>query len=235
MRSYNRSHSEARPLTITRNYTKHAEGSVLVAFGETKVLCNASIEESVPKFLKGTGKGWVTAEYSMLPRSTNKRMHRESMRGGPSGRTFEIQRLIARSLRSCVDLNKLGEVSIIVDCDVIQADGGTRTASITGGAVALFDAMQKLNGHGSSAFKQMISAISLGIVDNEIVVDLDYIEDSSASTDMNWVMTESQEIIEIQGTAEQTPFSKQDFDTMYELALAATQKITQYQKEVLGI
>lgn len=234
MRSFNRNHSEIRPINLTRNYIKHAEGSVLIEMGETKIICNASIEESVPKFLKGSAQGWVTAEYSMLPRATDKRNYRESMRGGPSGRTFEIQRLIARSLRSCVDLKQLGEISIIVDCDVIQADGGTRCAAITGGAVALYDAVQKLPGTAVNAFKRFVSAISIGVINDEILVDLDYQEDSSASTDMNWVLTDDQSIIEIQGTAEKTPFSKAQFDLMYEHAVSAATQLTQIQNKAVS-
>ena len=194
IRPSRRRENQLREVTLTRNYTKHAEGSVLVEFGDTKVLCNASVEASVPRFLKGSGKGWVTAEYGMLPRSTGSRMDREATRGKQTGRSLEIQRLIGRSLRAAVDLEKLGEHTIKVDCDVIQADGGTRTASITGGCVALVDAVNYLLEKKlikTNPIKQLIASVSVGIVKGRAVLDLDYEEDSNAETDMNIVMTES--------------------------------------------
>src|SRR5690606_16139916 len=212
---------QLRPVRISRNYTKHAEGSVLVEFGDTKVICTASVDESVPRFLRGKGQGWVTAEYGMLPRSTNSRMDREAARGKQGGRTQEIQRLIGRSLRSAVDLKKLGEVTITVDCDVIQADGGTRTAAITGACVAMADAI----GHVSAKRKlkenplqHLIASVSVGMFNGVPVLDLDYAEDSNAETDMNVVMNEAGGFIEIQGTAEGAPFSEEEFSSMMVLA-----------------
>ena len=205
MRPAGRSNNQVRPVTLTRNYTKHAEGSVLVEFGDTKVLCTASIEEGVPRFLKGQGQGWITAEYGMLPRSTHTRNAREAAKGKQGGRTMEIQRLIARALRAAVDLKALGEFTITLDCDVLQADGGTRTASITGACVALADALQKLVENGklkTNPMKGMVAAVSVGIVTGEAVCDLESVEDSAAETDMNVVMTEDGRIIEVQGTAE---------------------------------
>jgi ribonuclease PH len=225
-RPSNRSANDLRTVNITRSYTKHAEGSVLVEFGATKVLCNASVETSVPRFLKGTGRGWVTAEYGMLPRSTNTRMDREAARGKQTGRSLEIQRLIGRSLRAAVDLKALGEHTIKVDCDVIQADGGTRTASITGGCVALHDAISYMLSKSmvmESPFKQMIASISVGIRQGKAILDLDYIEDSSAETDMNVVMTESGGFIEIQGTGEDGDFSYRQLQEMIGLADAGIQ------------
>lgn len=225
-RPSNRSANDLRTVNITRSYTKHAEGSVLVEFGATKVLCNASVETSVPRFLKGTGRGWVTAEYGMLPRSTNTRMDREAARGKQTGRSLEIQRLIGRSLRAAVDLKALGEHTIKVDCDVIQADGGTRTASITGGCVALHDAISYMLSKSmvmESPFKQMIASISVGICQGKAILDLDYIEDSSAETDMNVVMTESGGFIEIQGTGEDGDFSYSQLQEMIGLADAGIQ------------
>ncbi|KAG1715869.1 hypothetical protein ID866_1312 [Astraeus odoratus] len=205
MRPSGRSANQVRPVTLTRNYTKHAEGSVLVEFGDTKVLCTASIEEGVPRFLKGQGQGWITAEYGMLPRATHTRNAREAAKGKQGGRTMEIQRLIARALRAAVDLKILGEFTITLDCDVIQADGGTRTASITGACVALADALNKLVAAGklkTNPMKGMVAAVSVGIVNGEALCDLEYVEDSAAETDMNVVMTEDGRIIEVQGTAE---------------------------------
>ena len=225
-RPSNRSANDMRTVNITRSYTKHAEGSVLVEFGATKVLCNASVETSVPRFLKGTGRGWVTAEYGMLPRSTNTRMDREAARGKQTGRSLEIQRLIGRSLRAAVDLKALGEHTIKVDCDVIQADGGTRTASITGGCVALHDAISYMLSKSmvmESPFKQMIASISVGVRQGKAILDLDYIEDSSAETDMNVVMTESGGFIEIQGTGEDGDFSYSQLQEMIGLADAGIQ------------
>ena len=236
-RPSNRSANDLRTVNITRSYTKHAEGSVLVEFGATKVLCNASVETSVPRFLKGTGRGWVTAEYGMLPRSTNTRMDREAARGKQTGRSLEIQRLIGRSLRAAVDLKALGEHTIKIDCDVIQADGGTRTASITGGCVALHDAISYMLSKSmvmESPFKQMIASISVGIRQGKAILDLDYIEDSSAETDMNVVMTESGGFIEIQGTGEDGDFSYRQLQEMIGLAEAGIQTLIGKQHGALG-
>ncbi len=208
---------ELRAVKITRQYTRHAEGSVLVEFGDTKVLCNASVSESVPSFLKGSGKGWVTAEYGMLPRSTGSRMKREAAAGKQGGRTVEIQRLIGRSLRAVVDLEKLSECQIVVDCDVIQADGGTRTASITGACVALYDAIQYLIAKGKlveNPMTAMVAAVSVGVYQGEVVLDLDYPEDSDAETDMNVIMTSEGGFVEVQGTAEGAPFSPDELNAM---------------------
>jgi ribonuclease PH len=210
-----------REVRFTRNYTRHAEGSVLVEFGDTKVICTASVETSVPRFLKGSGQGWVTAEYGMLPRSTGSRMDRESVQGKQSGRTQEIQRLIGRSLRAAVDLKKLGENTIKIDCDVIQADGGTRTASITGGCVALADAIRFLKGKGllkDDPLEKFIASVSVGIYKGLPVLDLDYAEDSSAETDMNVVMTSTGGFIEIQGTGEAGDFKLDELNSMIGLA-----------------
>ena len=232
-RPSNRSANDLRTVNITRSYTKHAEGSVLVEFGATKVLCNASVETSVPRFLKGTGRGWVTAEYGMLPRSTHERMNREAARGKQSGRTMEIQRLIGRSLRQAVDLKYLKEKTINIDCDVIQADGGTRTASISGACVALFAAIK--NSHDDQrAIKEHVAAISIGLKDGSPLLDLDYDEDSSAETDLNVVMTESGGIIEIQGTAEKYPFTKEQLDEMIESASDGISNIIALQKSCLA-
>src|SRR5690606_37114727 len=212
---------QLRDIRITRHYTKHAEGSVLVEFGDTKVICTASVDTSVPRFLKGSGKGWVTAEYGMLPRSTGSRMDREASHGKQSGRTQEIQRLIGRALRAAVNLNQLGEHTIKVDCDVIQADGGTRTASITGGCVALCDAITWMLGKGmiaASPMHKMVASVSVGVVKGVPVLDLDYIEDSSAQTDMNVVMNSSGGFIELQGTGEDGDFSPAELNAMIALA-----------------
>ncbi|RMH42231.1 MAG: ribonuclease PH [Gammaproteobacteria bacterium] len=217
MRPSGRSAQQLRPVNIQRGFTKHAEGSVLIEFGETKVICTASVAEGVPRFLKGQGQGWITAEYGMLPRATNSRNDREAARGKQSGRTQEIQRLIGRSLRAAVDLSMLGEYTITVDCDVIQADGGTRTAAITGGCVALVDALEYLRRQGhvrTNPLKHLVAAVSVGIFDGEVVLDLDYQEDSAAETDMNLVMTEAGGFIEIQGTAEDGSFSAEQLNTM---------------------
>jgi len=225
-----------RPVTLTRHYTKHAEGSVLVEFGETKVLCTATVEEGVPRFLKGKGQGWVTAEYGMLPRSTHSRMAREAAKGKQGGRTLEIQRLIARSLRAAVDLDALGEFTITLDCDVIQADGGTRTASITGACVALADALNALVAAGklkASPLKGMVAAISVGIVGGEALCDLEYVEDSAAETDMNVVMTEDGRMIEVQGTAEGEPFSHEELLQLLALARGGIEQLIQAQKAAL--
>lgn len=229
--------NQLRTVKLTRRYTMHAEGSVLVEFGNTKVLCTASVETSVPRFLKGTGQGWVTAEYGMLPRSTGSRMDREAARGKQSGRTQEIQRLIGRSLRAAIDLSKLGENTIKIDCDVIQADGGTRTASITGGCVALVDAVNYLMETGKlteSPIKQMIASVSVGIWKGQPVLDLDYAEDSSAETDMNIVMTESGGFIELQGTGEDGDFTRSELDAMVALAESGISELFQQQKQVLA-
>lgn len=216
-----RAPNQLRSVEIIRHYTKHAEGAVLIKFGDTHVLCTASVEEKVPGFLKGKGQGWVTAEYGMLPRSTGSRMDREAARGKQSGRTQEIQRLIGRSLRAIIDLEKLGERSIHLDCDVIQADGGTRTASITGAYVALVDAMNTLLKSGKiieNPIKQAVAAISVGVYKNAAVLDLDYLEDSDCDTDMNVVMTADGGFVEIQGTAEGAPFNRHEMNAMLELA-----------------
>ncbi|AIR84424.1 ribonuclease PH [Pantoea sp. JGM49] len=236
MRPAGRNASEVRPVTLTRHYTKHAEGSVLVEFGETKVLCTATVEEGVPRFLKGKGQGWVTAEYGMLPRSTHSRMAREAAKGKQGGRTLEIQRLIARSLRAAVDLDALGEFTITLDCDVIQADGGTRTASITGACVALADALNALVAAGklkASPLKGMVAAISVGIVGGEALCDLEYVEDSAAETDMNVVMTEDGRMIEVQGTAEGEPFSHEELLQLLALARGGIEQLIQAQKAAL--
>lgn len=237
MRPAGRSAQQLRPVTITRHYTRHAEGSVLVEFGETKVLCTATVEESVPRFLKGQGKGWITAEYGMLPRSTHSRMAREAAKGKQGGRTLEIQRLIARSLRAAVDLHALGEFTITLDCDVIQADGGTRTASITGACVALADALNQLVAAGklkASPLKGMVAAISVGIVDGEARCDLEYVEDSAAETDMNVVMLEDGRMIEVQGTAEGEPFSHEELLALLALARGGIEELIQAQKAALN-
>ncbi|QYN42302.1 ribonuclease PH [Gilliamella sp. ESL0443] len=236
MRPSGRSAEQVRPIKITRHYTKHAEGSVLVEFGETKVLCNATIDESVPRFLKGQNQGWITAEYGMLPRATNSRTQREAAKGKQTGRTMEIQRLIARSLRAMVDLELLGEYTITLDCDVIQADGGTRTASITGACVALVDAINILISNGKikeNPIKSLVAAVSVGIVNGEALCDLEYIEDSNAETDMNVVMTDDGRIIEVQGTAEGEPFSHEELLTLLELAKNGIKTITEAQKQAL--
>ncbi|PQQ29203.1 ribonuclease PH [Photorhabdus hindustanensis] len=236
MRPTGRAAEQVRPITITRHYTKHAEGSVLVEFGETKVLCNASVEEGVPRFLKGQGQGWVTAEYGMLPRSTHTRNAREAAKGKQGGRTMEIQRLIARSLRAAVDLKKLGEHTITLDCDVIQADGGTRTASITGACVALVDALNKMVEVGKlkeSPLKSMVAAVSVGIVDGEGRCDLEYVEDSAAETDMNVVMMEDGRMIEVQGTAEGEPFSHDELLSLLALAKGGLEDIFAAQRNAL--
>ncbi len=232
-----RSADQLRDIVIERNFTCHAEGSVLVCFGNTKVICNASVEKGVPRFMRGEGRGWVTAEYGMLPRSTGTRMGREASRGKQGGRTVEIQRLIGRSLRAAVDLEKLGENTITIDCDVIQADGGTRTASITGACVALADAirhMQKEEIIESNPLLSMIASVSVGIYEGQPVLDLDYPEDSSADTDMNIVMAENGGIIEIQGTAEQEPFTEDEFSAMFALAKKGIQTLNGLQKEALA-
>lgn len=221
MRPSERAPDAMRSVKITRRYTKHAEGSVLIEFGDTKVLCTASVEERVPGFLRGKGQGWITAEYGMLPRSTGSRMDREAARGKQGGRTMEIQRLIGRSLRAVADLKALGERSITIDCDVIQADGGTRTASITGGYVALADAVAHLRKEGlidSDPLRQYVGSVSVGICQGTPVLDLDYAEDCNAETDMNVVMNAAGQFIEVQGTAEGHPFSQEELNAMLTLA-----------------
>ena len=221
MRSFKRNDDELRPIDFRRQFTKHAEGSVLIISGETQVICNATIDETVPSFLKGKGQGWVTAEYGMLPRSTNTRMGREAARGKQSGRTQEIQRLIGRSLRAIINLEKLGERTIHIDCDVIQADGGTRTASISGSYVALHDAIDYLLKEKKLAetpIIESVAAISVGIMNGKALLDLDYAEDSKCDTDMNFVMTGSGDFVEIQGTAEGKPFSKKEMDELTKIA-----------------
>jgi ribonuclease PH len=237
-RSSDRNAAQLRPLTITRGYTCHAEGSVLVEFGHTKVLCTASIEDSVPGFLRGKGRGWVTAEYGMLPRATNTRTAREAAKGKQSGRTQEIQRLIGRSLRAVTDLVALGERQITLDCDVLQADGGTRCAAITGACVALHDAIGQLVTSGklpAHAMRELVAAVSVGIVDGQAVLDLDYAEDSNCDTDMNVVMTASGGIIEVQGTAEGAPFSRTELDTLLALAAQGIHTIVAMQKSTLKL
>lgn len=228
---------QLRDVTITRNFTRHAEGSVLVCFGDTKVICTASVEKSVPSFLRGKGQGWITAEYGMLPRSTGGRMGREAARGKQGGRTVEIQRLIGRSLRGAVDLDAMGEHSITIDCDVIQADGGTRTASITGACVALIDAFSYMQAEGmieKSPLKHMIAAVSVGIYEGEGVLDLDYPEDSNAETDMNVIMNEKGGFIEVQGTAEGECFSRAELDQLLGLAEGGIETLVGLQKAALA-
>ena len=237
MRPSGRAPHQLRQIKFTRNYTKYGEGSVLVEYGNTKVICTASVDNSVPRFLKGTGQGWVTAEYGMLPRSTHDRMDREAARGKQSGRTQEIQRLIARSLRSAVDLKKLGENSITIDCDVIQADGGTRTAAISGGCVALVDALTFMLNKRTIAndpLKRLIASVSVGIYKGTPVLDLDYEEDSKAETDMNIIKTQHGGYVEIQGTAEGEPFDKAQMQKMTELADTGLDEIFKLQQEALG-
>jgi ribonuclease PH len=236
MRPSQRKPDQLRAIRITRHYTKHAEGSVLIECGDTKVICTASVEERVPPHKKGSGEGWVTAEYGMLPRSTGERMSREAAKGKQSGRTQEIQRLIGRSLRAVVDLQKLGERTIQIDCDVIQADGGTRTASITGAFVALHDAVTGLMGKGlvkETPLKDFIAAISVGIYQGTPVLDLDYVEDSACDTDMNVVMLGSGHFVEVQGTAEGHPFSREEMDTLLELAKNGIAQLIEMQRTAL--
>jgi len=237
MRPSLRAPEELRPVEIIRSYTKHAEGSVLVKFGDTHVVCTASIDEKVPPFLRGKGQGWVTAEYGMLPRSTGSRMDREAARGKQSGRTQEIQRLIGRSLRSVIDLEKLGERTMQIDCDVIQADGGTRTASITGGFVALHDAVSMLLEKqliAESPLLDFVAAISVGVFEGTPVLDLDYIEDSGCDTDMNVVMTGAGGFVELQGTAEGAPFTRAELDALTDLGAAGIARLNAAQKAALA-
>jgi ribonuclease PH len=236
MRPSKRRPDELRAVAIRRRYTRHAEGSVLVEFGDTQVLCTASVEEKVPPFLRDRGQGWVTAEYGMLPRSTHTRMEREAARGKQSGRTLEIQRLIGRSLRAVTDLELLGERTITVDCDVIQADGGTRTAAITGGCVALHDALATLVQRGlvrAHPARDFVAAVSVGVYDGLPVLDLDYAEDSGCDTDMNVVMTGAGGFVEVQGTAEGAPFTRQQLDALLELARRGISELLGKQKQAL--
>ena len=236
MRPSGRAADDLREVKITRHYTKHAEGSVLVEFGDTKVICTASLDRSVPRWLKGTGQGWVTAEYGMLPRATGERNNREASRGKQGGRTLEIQRLIGRSLRAAVDLKQLGDNTITVDCDVIQADGGTRTASITGATVALVDCLRHMQRNKiirNDPLIQLIASVSVGIYNGNPVLDLDYAEDSNAETDMNVVMTEKGGFIEVQGTAEAAPFDKDEMDAMLELARKGVNSLLDIQRSAL--
>jgi ribonuclease PH len=233
-----RADDQLRPIRITRQYTKHAEGSVLIECGDTKVICTASIEDRVPGFLKGKGQGWLTAEYGMLPRSTHSRMDREAARGKQSGRTQEIQRLIGRSLRAAFDLAAFGERTLHLDCDVIQADGGTRTASITGAMVAAYDAFARLVANGALPavpLKHFVAAISVGVVDGVPVLDLDYVEDSGCDTDMNVVMTDTGHFIEVQGTAEGAAFDRAGMDRLLDLADAGIRELVGLQKQALGL
>lgn len=237
MRNDGRQFNELRPISFIRHYTKHAEGSVLVSFGDTKVLCTASVEAGVPRWLKGQGQGWLTAEYGMLPRATGTRTQREAARGKQSGRTQEIQRLIGRSLRAMLNLKKLGENTIYIDCDVIQADGGTRTASITGAAIALIDALESLQ--RSKKLTQdpllgLVAAVSVGIKEGKAYLDLNYLEDSTCDTDLNVVMTQAGGFIEIQGTAEDKPFTRDEADAMLTLADSGIRSLIDAQQKVLG-
>ncbi len=238
MRPSRRKPDELRPIAIERHYTRHAEGSVLIAFGDTRVICTASVEEGVPGFLKGRGQGWVTAEYGMLPRATHTRTDREAARGKQSGRTQEIQRLIGRSLRAVIDLTKLGERTVKIDCDVIQADGGTRTASVTGAFVALHDAIGTLVARRlvpASPLRDFVAAVSVGLYEGTPVLDLDYAEDSRCDTDMNVVMTGSGGFVEIQGTAEGKPFSAAQMDALVALAKQGIGELIARQKAALGM
>tara|TARA_Y100001933_G_C18921331_1_gene531149 strand:+ start:280 stop:1002 length:723 start_codon:yes stop_codon:yes gene_type:complete len=238
MRRKGRSDGELREIKFTRRFTKYAEGSVLVEFGDTRVLCNASIENKVPNFLKGKGRGWLTAEYSMLPRATDSRGIREVNKGRATGRTMEIQRLIGRSLRAVLDLKCIPETTIYIDCDVLQADGGTRTAAITGSFVAVYDAVQFMLDKkliNQSPIRNFVGAVSVGILGDSCLVDLDYIEDSSCDTDMNIVMTDEQDFIELQGTAEGAPFDQERLNQMLDLGKTGILQIIEKQKKLLEI
>ena len=237
MRPSGRAFDELRPISFTRRFTRHAAGSVLIEFGGTRVLCTASVNEQVPRWMKGKGQGWVTAEYGMLPGSTHTRSDREAARGKQSGRTQEIQRLIGRSLRAAVDLKKLGERQITIDCDVLQADGGTRTASITGGMVALVDAVNGLQRDGllsEDPLIDFVAAVSVGIYKGQPVLDLDYPEDSSADSDLNLVMAEGPKLIEIQGTAEEAPFSRAELNALLDLGESGITQLISAQKAALA-
>ena len=231
-REGDREFNQLRPTRMTKDYLPQAEGSCLIEMGNTHVICTASIINGVPRWLKGSGQGWITAEYGMLPRSTGDRMRREAAAGGQGGRTQEIQRLIGRSLRAVTDMNALGDLTITLDCDVIRADGGTRCASINGAAVALYDALSRLRLR-KHPMRSLVGAISLGVVQNEVLMDLDYREDSTADTDMNLVMAEAGGLIEIQGTAEQRPFTREQLDQILDLGAAAVTKINELQRKVL--
>lgn len=231
-RNNNRSTNQLREVSIETDVNIHAEGSALVKFGNTHVLCTATIENNVPRWMRGSDEGWITAEYGMLPRSTNSRMNREAARGKQSGRTQEIQRLIGRSLRQAVNLKYLKGKTVSIDCDVLQADGGTRTASITGGCVALFKALQKHH-DDHRAIKSYVAAVSLGIINQQVLLDLDYSEDSNADTDLNLVMTEDLDVIEIQGTAEEAPFSQDELNNMLDIGKIAINDIIEIQKSCL--
>ncbi|MBI2993439.1 MAG: ribonuclease PH [Gammaproteobacteria bacterium] len=236
MRTDGRANDELRKVTLTRNYTCHAEGSVLVEFGRTRVICNATIDNTVPAFLKGQGRGWVTAEYGMLPRSTTERMRREASQQRQGGRTHEIQRLIGRSLRAVVDMQALGERSILIDCDVIQADGGTRTASVTGGFVALADAIRTGRNNGLIAgdpLRGKVASVSVGILGSQPVLDLDYAEDAGAQTDMNVVMNSAGEFVEVQGTAEGRAFTRTELEAMLDLADSGIRRLFAIQEQAL--
>lgn len=236
MRPDGRKPEEIRKVKITGNYLKHPEGSVLIEFGDTKVICTATIDDGVPSFLRKQGLGWVTAEYSMLPRSTHSRSQREASRGKVGGRTHEIQRLIGRALRAVTDMTKTGERTVWIDCDVIQADGGTRTASITGAYVALHEAFEKLKGEGKideNPLTDTLAAISVGIVKGEVCLDLNYVEDSSADVDMNFVMTGTGKFIEVQGTAEEAPFTAEEMAAMTSLAVKGIEELTLIQKKII--
>ena len=237
-RPYGRAYNGLRPVTFDLNATKHAEGSCLVKFGDTHVLCTASVDERVPPFLRNSGRGWVTAEYGMLPRSTNTRMDREASRGKQSGRTLEIQRLIGRSLRAVMDMEALGERQIRIDCDVLQADGGTRTASITGGFIALYLALSNLQSNGlikKIPVLDQVAAISCGINNGKVLLDLDYKEDSDAGVDANFVLTGTNKIIEVQATAEDKAFDKSEFNDLLQLAESGISQLIKLQKTALGI
>jgi ribonuclease PH len=238
MRPSGRKDEELRAVRLTRGYTRHAEGSVLVEFGDTKVLCTASVEERVPGFLRGQGRGWVTAEYGMLPRATHTRGDREAARGKQSGRTQEIQRLIGRALRSVVDLGALGERTLQIDCDVLQADGGTRTAAITGAFVAVHDALGWMRGKGMIAtlpVKDFVAAVSVGLYEGAVVLDLDYAEDSACQTDMNVVMTGAGRFVEVQGTAEGEPFARAELDRLLAMAGRGIAELVAHQRRALGL
>ncbi|MBI1819922.1 MAG: ribonuclease PH [Nitrospirae bacterium] len=237
MRAGSRKNREIRPVKITRNFIKHAEGSVLIEMGDTKVICTATVEEKVPPFLKNSGKGWITSEYAMIPRSSQERIPRESSKGKQGGRTHEIQRLIGRSLRAVVDLDSLGERTLWIDCDVIQADGGTRTASITGSFIALADALALSRSRGlikKFPLKDYLAAISVGRVKGEVLLDLDYSEDSNAQTDMNVVMTGKEEFVEIQGTAEKGSFSKNDLEEFLDYSKKGILELIELEKNLIG-
>lgn len=238
MRPSGRAHNELREVQIVRHFTKNAEGSVLISFGDTQVICTASVVEGVPRFLKGTGEGWVTAEYGMLPRATHDRVDREAAKGKQTGRTQEIQRLIGRALRSAVNLKALGENTIMIDCDVIQADGGTRTAAITGACVAVYDALNHMKRKGmlkGQAFRHLVAAISVGIFKDEPLLDLDYKEDSNAQTDMNIIMNEAGGLIELQGTAEDGHFTPEQLEQMLQLGKQGIQELMEKQRQILGL